>query len=160
MLSLNARKQKRPVKDFAFTQVNWDTAKHAQVNILFDKHSFSCWYIPLQIYLYSTLGLRTTHTTGVQPGNINQPQKAQIYQNQPNPFSNQTMISYFIPNEVQTAYLQIQDVNGQLIKHIEIDHRGNGQIELTTALLSKGSYSYTLIIDGQILGTKQMILTD
>lgn len=84
---------------------------------------------------------------------------AKLAQNAPNPFSENTMISYSIPNNVKNALLQITDANGSILKTIEIESRGNGQVELQANTLSAGHYSYSLILDGKVLETKQMLLT-
>lgn len=85
-------------------------------------------------------------------------EKPQLYQNQPNPFSKQTVIPYFIPKEVQQAHLQIHDVDGKILKVIELYHVGKGQVELETHQMINGNYSYSLILDGQLFETKQMVL--
>ena len=84
---------------------------------------------------------------------------AQLYPNQPNPFSKSTTIRYFIPEIVKQATLQITNSNGKVLKVIPIDARGEGQSVLQAQSLRAGTYFYTLILDGQVLETKQMILT-
>ena len=92
-----------------------------------------------------------------QPFNVT---NAQLYPNQPNPFSKSTTICYFIPETVKQADLQITDTNGKILKIIPVNTRGEGQSILQAQALSAGTYFYTLILDGQILETKQMILTN
>lgn len=84
---------------------------------------------------------------------------ARLEQNQPNPFSAATAIRYFIPETVQKAELHISDVSGRLLKTMVIDVRGAGKTLLEAQTLSPGTYSYTLILDGQPLETKRMVLT-
>jgi len=84
---------------------------------------------------------------------------ATLEQNQPNPFTENTMIRYFIPETVKTASLRVTNLEGKQIKEIPIQHRGQGQVTLDANSLSAGTYQYTLILDGRILETKQMVLT-
>ncbi|MEM8528082.1 MAG: tail fiber domain-containing protein [Bacteroidota bacterium] len=85
---------------------------------------------------------------------------AQLFQNEPNPFSNYTKIQFFIPTKVNDASLQIIGQNGAILKRIPIKERGKGEIQLEAYTLSAGSYRYTLILDGKITDSKQMILTE
>lgn len=104
--------------------------------------------------------LSTLETTKIQLENNNTPNHLpQLQQNQPNPFSDYTTIQYFIPKSVQRAQLQFHDLNGKTLKIIEIAEKGNGQIELETAALISGIYSYSLVLDGKIFETKRMVVT-
>lgn len=85
---------------------------------------------------------------------------AQLQQNAPNPFSKTSRISYFIPEGVQRAELEIIDTNGRLLKNISIDSRGNGQVELAAQSLSAGQYTYRLRLDGRVISSKQMVITN
>jgi hypothetical protein len=82
-----------------------------------------------------------------------------LQQNTPNPFTEATSISYFIPEGTKNASLQVLDQNGRIIKTIPIQATGEGQVTLQANLLSAGTYSYALILDGQVMETKQMVLT-
>lgn len=85
--------------------------------------------------------------------------KAVLYQNTPNPFSKNTSISYNIPFNVQRAMINIYDMNGMQIKSNPIDSRGDGVLSIQGNELRPGMYLYTLIVDGQEVATKRMILT-
>lgn len=84
---------------------------------------------------------------------------ATLQQNQPNPFDQNTSIAYFIPNNIKTAVLVVSNLQGQLIKEIPIVERGQGKVLLEANSLNAGTYQYTLMLDGKVLETKQMILT-
>lgn len=82
-----------------------------------------------------------------------------LYQNNPNPFSQATVIKYQLPQTVQTAYLYVYDMSGkQLGSHILLD-RGEGQLTISANEYHAGMYLYSLIADGQEIDTKRMILT-
>jgi len=84
---------------------------------------------------------------------------ARLEQNQPNPFNSNTVVRYFIPETVRQAEIRIFDISGKLIKTIAIDSRGEGQAALQAQTLSAGTYLYSLVLDGQVLDSKQMVLT-
>lgn len=86
-------------------------------------------------------------------------QPATLKQNQPNPFSKNTVIEYDLPKDIDAAQLQITNQKGQLIKSILLDKTGKGQVELKSKTLSIGTYFYSLIVDGKVVDTKQMVLT-
>ncbi len=84
----------------------------------------------------------------------------QLFQNKPNPFNEDTYIKYCIPDEITKASIYIYDLQGKQIKAIDLNDRGNGSIVIYGSELNAGMYIYTLIADGQVIDTKQMILTD
>lgn len=83
-----------------------------------------------------------------------------LYQNAPNPFSEQTEIRYVIPNDASNAYLHIFDMQGKLIETLLINDFGNGFIHINGYQYDAGMYLYTLIVNGQEIDTKRMILTN
>jgi hypothetical protein len=80
-----------------------------------------------------------------------------LNQNVPNPFAEQTTISFSIPSTVNQAQIHFYDEKGNLIKTVELTERGNGQINVFASDLSTGTYTYTLVADGQVVATKRMI---
>ena len=82
-----------------------------------------------------------------------------LFQNNPNPFYESTTIKYFIDNNSKDASLNIYDINGRLIKKTSICDFGQGEIVIGAEELKAGIYVYTLIVDGALVDTKQMILT-
>ena len=80
-----------------------------------------------------------------------------LNQNQPNPFAEQTVITYNIPQSAGVAQLLFYDVNGRQIQNTTITSRGAGQLNVYANDLTNGVYSYTLIVDGKIIDTKKMV---
>ena len=80
-----------------------------------------------------------------------------LEQNIPNPFAEQTIINYTIPTTVQKAQILFYNQSGQLIKAVDITERGNGQINVFGSDLSTGAYTYSLVVDGQVVATKRMV---
>jgi hypothetical protein len=78
-------------------------------------------------------------------------------QNIPNPFAEQTVINFSIPESVKSAQIHFYDGMGSLIKTVEISQRGLGSITVFGADLSSGTYMYTLVADGINVATKKMV---
>ena len=86
--------------------------------------------------------------------------KAKLYSNIPNPFKEQTTISFFIPEASSRASIHIYNLQGKQIKQLNIESRGNGSVTINGYELTPGMYMYSLIVDGQEVDTKKMILTE
>ena len=86
--------------------------------------------------------------------------KAKLYSNIPNPFKEQTTISFFIPETSSRASIHIYNLQGKQIKQINIEPKGNGSVTINGYELTPGMYMYSLIVDGQEVDTKKMILTE
>jgi len=86
--------------------------------------------------------------------------KAKLYSNIPNPFKEQTTISFFIPETSSRASIHIYNLQGKQIKQLNIESRGNGSVTINGYELTPGMYMYSLIVDGQDVDTKKMILTE
>lgn len=84
-------------------------------------------------------------------------EKASMFQNSPNPFTEKTSISYFIPADVNSASLVIYNVKGVKIKEYPITKRGEGALEIAKDDLKAGSYFYSLVLDGAKAESKIMI---
>ncbi|MGZ3861627.1 MAG: tail fiber domain-containing protein [Bacteroidia bacterium] len=80
-----------------------------------------------------------------------------LNQNTPNPFAEQTYITYNIPQSTGVAQILFYDINGRQIKTVDITKKGAGQLTVYANDLTNGIYSYTLIADGKIIDTKKMI---
>lgn len=83
----------------------------------------------------------------------------QLLQNNPNPFSQSTVIRYNLPTEVKQASLLIFDMQGKQVKQVVLSGRTNGSYTLQANELTAGMYIYTLVADGKEIETLRMILT-
>lgn len=86
--------------------------------------------------------------------------RAKLYQNTPNPFSAQTTVKFEIPETVQNAQLHICNMTGTLLKTISINQRGAENVTINANEFVAGMYLYSLVADGKIVDTKQMLLTN
>jgi hypothetical protein len=80
-----------------------------------------------------------------------------LNQNIPNPFSDKTVISFFIPEDVDEAQIVVHNDMGILVKTFNIKSRGEGNITFYANNLRKGLYSYSVIADGKLIDSKKMI---
>ncbi len=85
-------------------------------------------------------------------------EKAQLGQNTPNPFDENTIIEYYLPKNVNNAQVAVYDNAGKMIKEISIEANGQGQLDLQLTNLASGTYHYSLIVDGKVQDSKKMIL--
>jgi hypothetical protein len=97
-------------------------------------------------------------TTGVnhlsvELGNL---QVVVLEQNVPNPFADQTTISYFIPDGTAGAQMLFTDLSGNIIKTVDIQS-GHGMMTVFASNLSGGQYAYTLLVNGKAIETRRMI---
>ncbi|MCQ2607727.1 MAG: T9SS type A sorting domain-containing protein [Bacteroidales bacterium] len=87
-------------------------------------------------------------------------EQASLLQNKPNPFSTNTRIEMIIPETVADAVLYIYDLQGKQVKSIMVTGRCNTSETIFGNELEAGLYIYSLVTDGKLVGSKQMILTE
>ena len=84
---------------------------------------------------------------------------AMLYQNNPNPFTEATIISYIVPIEAQQASIYIYNMLGEQLNKYDISAFGEGYITISANELYAGTFLYSLVVDGKLIDTKQMIIT-
>jgi trimeric autotransporter adhesin len=89
--------------------------------------------------------------------NLKDGQTIVLDQNVPNPFAEQTIINYFLPDNAAKAQMLFYNAEGKLIQSIVLKEKGKGSLNVFAGDLSYGIYTYTLIVDGKIIETKKMI---
>ncbi len=79
-----------------------------------------------------------------------------LNQNQPNPFSKESVVNYSLSKDVNSAVFSITDVTGRIISSEKVNTtQGNHSIKLGS--FAAGLYYYSLNIDGKSI-TKKMIV--
>lgn len=92
-------------------------------------------------------------------GNNADSQDAELGQNIPNPFSESTIIRYYLPDGVNNAIIRITDMEGSPVEDVQLGiQRGTNQIEFQTQGFASGTYLYTLFVDGKFIDTKKMMI--
>jgi|GEM_PF-1303896 len=82
-----------------------------------------------------------------------------LEQNIPNPFAEQTVINYNLPDNFSRAQIIFLDQSGKLIKAVDLTEKGKGSLNVFASDLTNGIYTYSLIVDGQSMETKKMVKT-
>ncbi|PSR05634.1 MAG: hypothetical protein BRD49_04445 [Bacteroidetes bacterium SW_10_40_5] len=85
--------------------------------------------------------------------------QAMLLQNRPNPYSGETIIPYYLPKDFNNANMLITNTNGQIIKRVDLENPGKGELTLRTKGLKAGQYLYSLIVDGRKIQTRKMVLS-
>jgi hypothetical protein len=99
------------------------------------------------------------NVTGV--GQINSDlQGFSMSQNEPNPFTHETVINYTLPQSITSAYLAVYDLTGKQITTLTLDQKGASSITITSQKLAAGIYIYSIVADGKVMDSKRMIVTD
>ncbi|NOG95449.1 MAG: hypothetical protein HND27_06675 [Bacteroidetes bacterium] len=49
-------------------------------------------------------------------------------------------------------------MQGRIIKTVDINQTGHGQLKVYAANLSQGIYQYSIVVDGKIIDTKKMLV--
>lgn len=83
-----------------------------------------------------------------------------LYQNTPNPFSQETQIRYSVPETAANAFITITDLAGKQIKTLSIATKGESFVTVKANELYAGLFAYTLVVDGNIVDTKRMVIVE
>jgi len=81
-----------------------------------------------------------------------------LYQNMPNPAKEQTIIRYQLADNTQDAAICIFDMHGKLLKKLPITS-GSDSVTVNAYELGQGMFLYSLVVSGQEIDTKKMIVT-
>lgn len=98
-----------------------------------------------------TTGIGSTGTTTING--------AALYQNTPNPFNSHTEIGYKLPQQYTEAKIMVFDMNGRQVRTVALTGEAEGKVSFYPNELAAGMYMYSLVIDGQEIDTKRMILS-
>ena len=82
-----------------------------------------------------------------------------LSQNSPNPWNEETRISYSLPDGFSDASIRIYNLQGTQVKKFDLSSP-SGEVVLQASDLAAGIYIYSLVAAGQELSTKRMMLTD
>lgn len=83
-----------------------------------------------------------------------------LYQNNPNPFSERTVIRYSLDEHTENASIMVFDMQGHSVETYTLSGTGEGSLEIHAGTLKPGMYIYSLIVNGKEVGVKRMILTN
>ncbi|MBO4719362.1 MAG: T9SS type A sorting domain-containing protein [Prevotella sp.] len=98
---------------------------------------------------------KTRSATNKQASSISQ---NKLYQNTPNPFKEQTVIRFSLADDIQDASICIFDMTGKTIKKLPISS-GMESVSIGGYELGEGIFLYSLVVNGQEIDTKKMIIS-
>ncbi len=118
--------------------------------------------------IHTTTGGDTNWLTGIKQIAGTIPKEYRLYQNYPNPFNPMTLIRYEIKTNVKSetsnVKINVYDITGKEIISLvnEKQNAGLYQVDFSATgggnRLSSGVYFYSLIVDGNLIDTKKMLL--
>ncbi len=79
-------------------------------------------------------------------------------QNNPNPFTLETTVTYNLPKEINSAYMAVYDLSGKQITTFPINQKGEGSMVINAEKLAPGIYIYSIIGDNKVLDSKRMVV--
>ena len=86
--------------------------------------------------------------------------KASLIGNNPNPFNETTLISYYLPENSGKAELIISEAIGSIpLIRLNLIGTGLGKIEVNKGEIKTGTYIYSLVINGNVVDTKKMVVS-
>ncbi|MFU8859655.1 MAG: T9SS type A sorting domain-containing protein [Cyclonatronaceae bacterium] len=101
---------------------------------------------------------RSADLTSIEPG-MDKPDRVSLYQNYPNPFNPKTTIFYTL-NQPGAVRIDVYNSIGQLVIAFDkgMQNQGGHRFEFNGSGLPSGLYLYRLSVNGQLAGTKKMLL--
>ena len=69
-----------------------------------------------------------------------------------------TIINYTLPQKFSSAQIVITDKNGKTIKAVNVSGNGKATLKVDASTLTAGAYQYSLMVDGKLISTKQMVI--
>jgi hypothetical protein len=91
--------------------------------------------------------------------NGNQPSQNTLYQNKPNPFSDVTIIECNVTQMKSNAFIAIYDLTGKELMKYRVNGEGHNTVRVNSKNLADGMYIYSLIIDGEEVASKKMVIS-
>jgi len=76
----------------------------------------------------------------------------------PNPFTTETTITFQLPATSQRAAILIHNVQGQLLRTIDVSANTEGRVLVNRKELAVGVYVYSLVVDGTSLTAKRLVV--
>ena len=91
---------------------------------------------------------------------INNSSGAILYPNNPNPFTIDTRIRMKLPETANDVTLVLYNFDGTQMKSVPVNDRGDVSITIFANELDPGMYIYSLMVEGKVIDTKRMVLTE
>ena len=76
----------------------------------------------------------------------------------PNPLTTETTIHFRLSAKSQQATIQLHNAQGQLVRALDVSTNTEGIVVLNRKGLATGVYLYSLVIDGDVVATKRLVV--
>ncbi|MBL7931920.1 MAG: T9SS type A sorting domain-containing protein, partial [Bacteroidia bacterium] len=80
-------------------------------------------------------------------------------QNIPNPFGTETVINYNLPKNCNKAIMNVYDLSGKQISSFPLSNQSTSYT-IAADKLAAGIYIYSIVIDGKIMDSKRMVVSE
>jgi len=78
----------------------------------------------------------------------------------PNPYSENTTINFNLPEGSTNADIIIYDMAGKQLQRIPLTETGESSVKIYSGEFEPGMYMYSMIVENQLVDTKNMVITD
>lgn len=102
--------------------------------------------------------LGAKESDGLNFGDLTQP--ASLEQNEPNPFTESTVIRYFIPEGIGSSRIDVRNTENKVVGSFPVNMVGYGNVTISAGTLAAGTYYYSLVINNQVFETKKMVIVN
>ena len=105
--------------------------------------------------LVKTLSVGGTPKNGIQQtGDF-----PSLMQSDPNPFSESTQLSYYLPENITQAVLMLnRSSDGRQVMNMPLTSKGFNSVTISAKDLASGTYTCTLVADGKIVSSQQLLI--
>ncbi|MBK9014458.1 MAG: M28 family peptidase [Saprospiraceae bacterium] len=87
----------------------------------------------------------------------------ELLQNRPNPFDEATIISFMVNRNMpyKTAYMAVSDMQGKILWQQDLQIKnGMNEVLYEHGYNVTGVYAYSLVVDGKVMGVKEMVFAN
>ena len=82
-----------------------------------------------------------------------------MFQNKPNPYDQATTIDYRLPMNCTNSLMVISDLTGKQVSKYALA-TDSKSLTIQAKALVAGTYNYSLVCDGKLIATKQMMIIE
>ena len=76
----------------------------------------------------------------------------------PNPLTTETTITFTRPASSQQVFIQLHNVQGQVVSNTDVSTNAEGRVQLSRKNLTAGVYICSLVTDGTVVAAKRLVI--
>ncbi|GAB3898878.1 PQQ-dependent sugar dehydrogenase [Spirosoma agri] len=97
-------------------------------------------------------------TSATRVGAITEMAESESFILTPNPFTTETTINFQLPAKHQQATIQLHNLQGQLVRLIDVSTNTEGYVHVSRKGLAAGVYVSSLEVDGTLIAKKRVVV--